>query len=146
MASAQAKLLNQLWVFSGASYTFNVCTTAATDSYKGWQSMIELYDFLLGLADQRVANWPLMSTPWPTVVIILAYLYLVYAGPRFMSCRKPVELRPLLLLYNAAVAGLNLYIGLELTLTSRKLDFNWTCEPVDYSLNPLALRVASALW
>lgn len=108
--------------------------------------MIELYDFLLGLADQRVANWPLMSTPWPTVVIILAYLYLVYAGPRFMSCRKPVELRPLLLLYNAAVAGLNLYIGLELTLTSRKLDFNWTCEPVDYSLNPLALRVASALW
>ena len=35
-----------------------------------------------------------------------------------MSNRKPVELKPLLLLYNASVAGLNLYIGLELFLTS----------------------------
>ena len=143
---AQEKLLNQLWVFSGASYTFNVCTTAATDSYRGWVSMVELYDFLMSLADKRVADWPLMTSPWPTLVIICLYLYLVYAGPRLMSNRKPLELRPLLLLYNATVAGLNLYIGLELTFTSQKLDFSWTCEPVDYTLNPLAVRVASALW
>lgn len=143
---AQAKLLNQLWVSSGASYTFNVCTTAATDSVKGWHTLVELYDYLLSLADHRVAQWPLMSSPWPTLLITIAYLYLVYAGPRFMSNRKPVELKPLLLLYNASVAGLNLYIGLELFLTSQKLDFSWTCEPVDYTLNPLALRVASALW
>ena len=142
----QAKLLNQLWVDSGASYTFNVCTTAATDPVKGWQSLVELYEYLLGLADHRVATWPLMSSPWPTVFITLTYLYLVSVGPKFMANRKPLELKPLLLLYNASVAGLNLYIGLELTLTSQQLDFSWTCEPVDYTLNPLALRVASALW
>lgn len=128
----------------------NICTTAASDSYrdlgKQWRSLVHLYDYLLDLGDPRVANWPLMASPWPTCMIVMAYLYLVSTGPKLMEARKPFELRPLILIYNAAVAGLNLHIGVELFLLSRQLDFNWTCEPVDYSLNPLAVRVASALW
>ena len=147
---AQEKLLDQLWTVWGTSYPFNVCTNAASDSYRdigrGWQSLLKFYNYLMDLADPRVGEWPLMGSPWPTVGLVLSYLYFVHAGPRLMSSRKPWDLRPLILIYNAAVAGLNLYIGIELFLTSQQLDFSWTCEPVDYSLNPLALRVASALW
>lgn len=150
MVEGSEKLLDHLWTVTGASYTFNVCTTAASDSYRdlgrGWQSLLHLYAYLMDLADPRVKDWPLMNSPWPTVAIVFTYLYLVYAGPRYMANRKAYELKPLILAYNFAVAGLNLYIGVELFLLSRQLDFNWTCEPVDYSLNPLAVRVASALW
>ena len=146
------KMLDHLWTVVGASsgYTFNVCTMAASDSYRdlgrGWQSVVHFYDHLMDLGDPRVAEWPLMASPWPTCVLIIAYLYLTNCGPAYMSSRKPLELRPLLLVYNGIVAGLNLYIGVELFLTSRLLDFSWTCQPVDYSNSPLAMRVASALW
>lgn len=122
----------------------------ASDSYRdlgrGWLSLVRYYDYLISLADPRVADWPLMASPWPTLLIILTYLYLVYAGPKYMASRKPWDLKPLILAYNATVAGLNLYIGIELFVMSTKLDFNWTCQPVDYSNSPLAVRVAAALW
>ena len=145
------KILDHLWTVVGASsYTFNVCSMAASDSYRdlgrGWQSIVHFFDYLLELGDPRVAEWPLMASPWPTCFIMIAYLYLANFGPNCMASRKPVELRPILLAYNALVTGLNLYVGVELFLTSRLLDFNWTCQPVDYSNNPLAMRVASALW
>ena len=147
MAKGAEEIFGQLWTFpAGVSYTFNACTSAATDPSKGLENLISTYDYLMDLGDPRVANWPLMSSPWATAFIVIMYLLLVRWGPIFMANRKALELRPIILLYNAAVAGLNLYIGLELTFTSTKLDFSWTCEPVDYSDNPLALRVASALW
>jgi elongation of very long chain fatty acids protein 4 len=150
MALGTEKLLDHLWTASGASYTFNVCTNAASDSYrdlgKGVATVVDVHDYLMGLSDPRVANWPLMSSPLPTLAITLLYLWFVMRGPAWMQKRKPWDVRPLILVYNAAVAGLNLYIGVELFLTSRQLDFSWTCEPVDYTNNPLALRVASALW
>ena len=146
------KILDHLWTVVGApsGYTYNVCTMAASDSYRdlgrGWQSVVHFYDYLMDLGDPRVAEWPLMASPLPTIAIIIVYLYLTNYGPNYMGSRKPLELRPFLLAYNAIVAVLNLYIGVELFLTSRSLDFNWSCQPVDYSNNPLAMRVASALW
>ena len=169
MAKAE-EIFDQLWTLPVAyyHYTFNACTSAASDPIRGFESIISVYDYLMSLGDPRVSHWPLMKSPWPTVFIALTYLLIVRWGPVFMANRKPLEIRPLILIYNAAVALLNLYIGVELTsklnyrincwtkemnnvflqiaATSTKLDFSWTCEPVDYSDNPLAIRVASALW
>jgi hypothetical protein len=63
-----------------------------------------------------------------------------------MGSRKQLEVKPLILAYNFGTSILNLYIGLELFLVSRQLNFSWTCQPVDYSDDPTALRIASALW
>ena len=178
MTKGAEEIFDQLWTLpaAGVSYTYNACiTVAAKDPFRGLESLISVYDYLIhSLADPRVSDWPLMSNPFPTAIITCLYLMFVHWGPQFMETRKPFELRPCILLYNAAVAGLNLYIGLELyrfvlflkkntfTIllhhtksnicqninfsTSQQLDFSWTCEPVDYSENKLALRVASALW
>ena len=67
-------------------------------------------------------------------------------GPRLMSPYKPFNLRPVVVLYNLICAGLNLYIGLEIFLTSRQIQYNWTCQPVDYSWDPASVRIARALW
>jgi len=63
-----------------------------------------------------------------------------------MSPYKPFNLRPVVVLYNLICAGLNLYIGLEIFLTSRQIQYNWTCQPVDYSWDPASVRIARALW
>lgn len=111
------EIFDQLWTLpaAGVSYTYNACTVAAKDPFRGLESLISVYDYLIhSLADPRVSDWPLMSNPFPTAIITCLYLLFVHWGPQFMETRKPFELRPYILLYNAAVAGLNLYIGLEL--------------------------------
>ena len=67
-------------------------------------------------------------------------------GPRLMSSYKPLNLRPLVVVYNLGCAGLNLYIGLEIFVTSRQIEYSWTCQPVDYSWDPSSVRIARALW
>lgn len=63
-----------------------------------------------------------------------------------MVKRQAFSLRPLVVVYNLFCAGLNLYIGLEIFITSRSIAYNWTCQPVDYSDNPSSVRIARALW
>ncbi|QQP56340.1 Elongation of very long chain fatty acids protein [Caligus rogercresseyi] len=106
----------------------------------------EKYDYLLSIGDPRVKDWPLMSSPRITVLIAGIYLFICRLGPRLMANKKPLSLNPLVLFYNLLITGLNIYIGSELFLTSRQLTYNWSCEPVDYSDDPRALRIASALW
>jgi hypothetical protein len=52
--------------------------------------------------DPRVNDWPLMESPFPTMMIVAVYLYLVVAlGPRLMANKKPYQLNAVLVAYNA---------------------------------------------
>jgi len=104
------------------------------------------YKYLLSLGDRRVESWPLMTSPFPTIALTLSYLLLCRFGPCLMSRHPPFSLRPLVFLYNLSCAALNFYIGAEIYLTSRQLSYSWLCQPVDYSDDPRAVRIAAALW
>ena len=78
-------------------------------------------------------------SPW-SVLSVCRY------GPRLMAPYKPLNLRPLVVVYNLACAGLNLYIFTEILVTSRQINYSWTCQPVDYSSDPASVRIARALW
>jgi len=113
------------------------------------EPLVSTYNHWMSFADKRVENWPLMSQPWSTLCIGVAYLAMCSLGPRAMAPYKAFTgetLRPCIVTYNLGVAGLNLYIALELLATSRLLKFSWLCEPVNYSDDPVAVRIASALW
>jgi len=112
----------------------------------GATQVCSYYTYLLSLGDRRVESWPLMASPVPTAVLTIAYLLLCRYGPCLMSSRQPFSLRPLVFLYNLSCAGLNFYIGAEIFLTSRQLSYSWLCQPVDYSDDPRAVRIAAALW
>ncbi|KAG1658195.1 Elongation of very long chain fatty acids protein 4 [Nymphon striatum] len=106
----------------------------------------KLYLLSLEYSDHRVRQWPLMSSPMPTLVLVFLYLLIVIVGPKWMTHRKPVDLKVVLIVYNCIVMLLNLYIGLELFYCSVKRGYSWSCQLVDTSDNIFELRIASALW
>jgi len=64
--------------------------------------------------DPRVADFFMMSSPWSSLIICVLYVFAVeWALPRFMQDRKPLEFRPLIVVYNFAMVLLSGYIFLE---------------------------------
>ena len=109
-------------------------------------SGLEYYDYLMSIGDARVESWGLMWSPVPTMAITALYLLMCLRGPRLMAPYQALQLRPVVVMYNMFCAGLNLYIFLEILLTSRQIQYSWTCQPVDYSSDPASVRIARALW
>ncbi len=54
-----------------------------------------------------------MSSPLYTICWTLLYFLIVWSGPIVLQNVKPLQLRPLLILYNFAMVVLNLYIFVE---------------------------------
>ncbi|XP_018494693.1 elongation of very long chain fatty acids protein 7 [Galendromus occidentalis] len=62
--------------------------------------------------DPRVAGWLMLGNPTPIVSILAFYVYIVKVfGPGMMRNAKAYELRPVILLYNAAMVIANLSIS-----------------------------------
>lgn len=58
--------------------------------------------YFVFIADPRVNDWPLMDSPFPTLLMVITYLYIVtYLGPKVMANRKPFKLNNVLVYYNA---------------------------------------------
>ncbi|XP_047527091.1 elongation of very long chain fatty acids protein AAEL008004-like isoform X3 [Vanessa atalanta] len=65
------------------------------------QYINDMHIFMDKYGDPRTNPWFLMSSPFPTLLICLSYIYLVKVlGPRFMENRKPYELKNVLIVYN----------------------------------------------
>ncbi|XP_797869.3 elongation of very long chain fatty acids protein 4 [Strongylocentrotus purpuratus] len=106
----------------------------------------DVYNSTLSKGDARVEEWPLMQSPLPCAIILVAYFIFLHVGPKMMENQKPFELKPVLVLYNAALVLLSLYMCYEFRMSSLLAKYNYMCDPVDYSNNPLALRMASVCW
>lgn len=66
--------------------------------------------------DPRIADYPLMQSPFLVMGILLAYVYFVLSlGPRLMANRKPLNLKTFMVLYNFFLVGLSLYIVYEVS-------------------------------
>ena len=74
--------------------------------------------------DQRTDPWLLVYSPVPVTVIFLVYLILVWAGPRLMKHREPVDLKVVLIVYNFAMVGLSAYMFHEVCLCCFLCGFN----------------------
>lgn len=66
--------------------------------------------------DKRTDEWLLVYSPVPVALIFLAYLFVVWAGPRLMKHREPFDLKGVLVLYNFAMVGLSAYMFYEVRL------------------------------
>jgi len=105
-----------------------------------YQRSVQFYVWCLSRADPRVEKWPLMASPVPTLLFTFAYLLVVYYGRRWMKNRKPFSLRYILVPYNLSMCLLNFYIALELAVTQYRKQYNWFCQPVNYSNDPDDIR------
>ncbi|XP_067122744.1 very long chain fatty acid elongase AAEL008004-like [Centruroides vittatus] len=102
-----------------------------------WKTPISIYQFLMSKADPRMDSWPLMSSPFPILTIIAAYVYFVKVlGPAWMKNRRPFQIDKLVKFYNILMVisnGFFFFYGGSRTYLSGK--YNWICEPIDYSIN-----------
>ena len=102
MASAAAEL-----VVEREPEPRNDIVVDANRTYVGAESLVRMAldqytEILTTVSDPRVSDWPLMDSPIPTFLIVLVYLYSVtLLGPRLMANRKPLQLRNVLVAYNA---------------------------------------------
>lgn len=105
------------------------------------------YEFLETKGDPRVADWPLMTSPFPTMLLCLTYAYLVkVSGPKWMENRKPFELKTWILWYNAGQVIFSCWLVYELLLSGWGNEYSFRCQPIDRSNTGKPLRMAGASW
>uniref|UniRef100_A0A8C4J260 Elongation of very long chain fatty acids protein 1 n=2 Tax=Dromaius novaehollandiae TaxID=8790 RepID=A0A8C4J260_DRONO len=111
------------------------------------EEIVTMYQDFMKKADPRIADYPLMQSPFPVIGILLAYVYFVLSlGPRLMANRKPLNLKKFMVLYNFFLVGLSLYIVYEFLMAGWLTGYTWRCDPVDFSQDPKALRMVSVAW
>lgn len=76
-------------------------------------NMSEAHLKLHYVPDKRTDPWLLVYSPVPVSLIFLVYLCLVWAGPRWMKHREPVDLKVVLIVYNFVMVGLSAYMFYE---------------------------------
>uniref|UniRef100_H2YG80 Elongation of very long chain fatty acids protein n=1 Tax=Ciona savignyi TaxID=51511 RepID=H2YG80_CIOSA len=106
------------------------------------------YDGMLTFADKRVAKWPLIESPLPTIAIVACYLaFVVYIGPKFMRKRKAMDFGLFLPAYNFALVALNYYILHEVVTGSYRANYSYICTPLrSDSYDPNEMKVANGVW
>uniref|UniRef100_A0A3P9LSP9 Elongation of very long chain fatty acids protein n=1 Tax=Oryzias latipes TaxID=8090 RepID=A0A3P9LSP9_ORYLA len=106
-----------------------------------WNNVVSLHQTIVENGDKRTDPWLLVYSPVQVFLIFLVYLGVVWAGPRLMKSREPVDLRVVLMVYNFAMVGLSAYMFYEFLVTSWLSDYSLLCQPVDYSTRPLPMRL-----
>jgi len=111
--------------------------------------LVEWYNDWMERGDPRTKDWLLVYSPWPNVLLVILYIYVVkYAGPQFMKNREPYNIRTFMVLYNFAMVILSMHMVYEFLfagwLTPEYSIFG--CQPVNYSNDPNAIRIAKACW
>lgn len=97
-------------------------------------------------ADPRTDQWFMMRNSSSVLGLIFIYLCVIHIGSKLMENYKPFRMKAVLLLYNAVLVILSLYTFKEAFVSSYLSNYSYTCQPVDYTLNPLSIRMAGALW
>uniref|UniRef100_A0AAY5KJ63 Elongation of very long chain fatty acids protein n=1 Tax=Esox lucius TaxID=8010 RepID=A0AAY5KJ63_ESOLU len=110
------------------------------------QSVESIHQWIFENGDKRTDPWLLVYSPMPVVYIFLIYLGVVWAGPKLMKHREPLDLKPLLIVYNFTMVCMSVYMFHEFLVTSLLSNYSYLCQPVDYSTSPLAMRMAKACW
>ncbi|XP_071104409.1 very long chain fatty acid elongase 7-like [Haliotis cracherodii] len=112
--------------------------TALMDKYKSATT---------DLRDLRTDGWFLMESVWPTVATVLVYLVIVTWGPRLMSNRPAFQLNNVLVAYNFCLMLLSMYMVFEFVVSAwLRPGFSLACQAVDYSSDPMSVRLAHVCW
>lgn len=105
------------------------------------------YDYVMNeVKDPRTADWFMVLSAPKMVVIMLSWLWFVKdVGPQWMKNRQPFNLDKIMIVYNTfqiIYCIVLLYLSYDIIL----FQYNWSCEPVDYSRSETAMKIAGLVW
>ncbi|EDX11613.1 GD19675 [Drosophila simulans] len=104
-------------------------------------------DLMDNKSDPRVNDFFLLSSPLPTLCMCIFYAYFSKSlGPRLMAKRKTMELRSVLVVYNAIQTIFSAWIFYEYLMSGWWGHYSFKCQPVDYSTTGLAMRMVNICW
>ena len=79
-------------------------------------NVTNMWDDMWERRDKRMDEYPLMGNPLHTAAICCMYVYLIaFAGPKYMKDRKPMNIRSFLIVYNASMVVLSLYMFVQVS-------------------------------
>ena len=110
--------------------------------------VLELYHYYnTEVADVRTNNWLFISSPFPTAIISLAYLYFVLrCGPRYMKDKPPYSCRKFIQFYNIFQIVANALIVYHIFEVGWYQEYFPFCVKTDYSSNPKPYKIATIIW
>lgn len=102
-----------------------------------------MHHYMDKYSDPRTRDWPLMSSPLPTLALCLGYVYLVKVlGPRLMENRKPFQLKNTLIVYNFVQVVFSAWLFYECLMGGWWGEYSFRCQPVDHGTTGRAMRVS----
>ncbi len=66
--------------------------------------------------DKRTSKWFFMSTPWPVLSLLFLYTLIVLLGQRLMKTKEVFNVKRILIIYNALLVILSVYMLFEVGL------------------------------
>ncbi|KAL4711172.1 hypothetical protein ACJJTC_015281 [Scirpophaga incertulas] len=109
--------------------------------WQGYQIVFEEWP------DPRTKTWPLTAKPYQGLTVLALYLVFVLKwGPRWMKDRRPFDLDKLLIVYNAIQVVCCIHIFIESIVGAWGWDYQWVCEPVDFTVNEKSMKVAKVVY
>lgn len=111
-----------------------------------WETVTDVYQDYMSNGDPRVTHWFLMSSPIPTIVMVILYIAFVKViGPSWMTDRKPFDLRLPMFAYNMGLVITNTYLIGEAVKALSRSNRSLIC--LTYEMNdPDGLRLAELGW
>lgn len=106
----------------------------------------DFYKWADSVSDPRTTKWLFVPSILSPISFVVIYLLLVWSLPKVMKNKEPFQLTNLLVLYNAAMTLLNLYIFVEVLISTTAAGYSYSCQNLDMSNNPKEVRIASVLW
>ncbi|KAM9808566.1 very long chain fatty acid elongase 5 isoform 1-T1 [Syngnathus typhle] len=104
-----------------------------------------LLESWLGPRDQRVRGWPLLDNYSPTVALTVAYLVVVWTGPKYMKHRQAFSCKGLLVVYNMGLTLLSLGMFYQLVSAVWNSSYNLYCQNT-YSAPEVDNKIMNVLW
>ncbi|XP_046862328.1 elongation of very long chain fatty acids protein 4-like [Xenia sp. Carnegie-2017] len=111
-----------------------------------FQTIRKIYDDLDVYADPRTQKWAFVNSALPCSLSILCYLAIVYTVPKIMKQKEPVNLKWFIMIYNIGTTVLNVYIFVEILISTTALGYSYACQNLVFSNDPMELRLTSAMW
>lgn len=102
--------------------------------------------FVNEAADPRTKDWPMVHSPLKVASVVFIYVTFCLNHKTITAKWPTYNLKPLLIVYNLTMVALSLYMMYEFFMTAYLANYSLLCQPVDFSDNPLALRMASVCW
>ena len=85
-------------------------------------------------------DYPMMSTPWPSLAIVIGYFYFVkIAGPSMMKSKKAVDVKYMMIIYNITMIFVSAWMTIEAFLVTKFTYRAWSCQEsqrIYYSSDP----------